>query len=97
MGELAALALADSVLRFVPGSMGDARSCEDESFSDAFGGKLEHPLYTRPPTYEGLTVPADLLSGDHARISKWKHSMSHEITKLNRPDLIQEGDIHERK
>ena len=66
-GELAAMVVADAVLRKLPGALGHAESALEESFSEALGGAPEYPHYTRPPTYRGWGVPEVLLSGDHAR------------------------------
>ena len=85
-GELPAMVLTDVVSRFVPGVLGSEVSSEDESFSD---GLLEYPQYTRPQVYEGLEVPEVLLSGHHANIEKWRREKSLEITKQNRPDLLE--------
>ncbi len=85
-GELPAMVLCDVVSRFVPGVLGCDASSEDESFSD---GLLEYPQYTRPQTYEGLSVPDVLLSGHHENIEKWRREKSLEITKQNRPDLLE--------
>ena len=85
-GELPAMVLCDVVTRFVPGVLGCDASGEDESFSD---GLLEYPQYTRPQTYEGLSVPEVLLSGHHENIEKWRREKSLEITRQNRPDLLE--------
>lgn len=85
-GELPAMVLCDVVTRFVPGVLGCDASNEDESFSD---GLLEYPQYTRPQTYEGLSVPEVLLSGHHENIEKWRREKSLEITRQNRPDLLE--------
>ena len=85
-GELPAMVLCDVVTRFVPGVLGCDASSEDESFSD---GLLEYPQYTRPQTYEGLSVPEVLLSGHHENIEKWRSEKSLEITRQNRPDLLE--------
>lgn len=85
-GELPAMVLCDVVTRFVPGVLGCDESSEDESFSD---GLLEYPQYTRPQTYEGLSVPEVLLSGHHENIEKWRREKSLEITRQNRPDLLE--------
>ena len=85
-GELPAMVLCDVVTRSVPGVLGCDASSEDESFSD---GLLEYPQYTRPQTYEGLSVPEVLLSGHHENIEKWRREKSLEITRQNRPDLLE--------
>lgn len=94
-GEIAAMALADSVARFIPGVLGDAMSAHDESFSD---GLLEYPQYTRPSDFRGLKVPDVLLSGNHAQIQKWRREQAERITRQRRPDLLeQEGERAEEK
>lgn len=77
-GELAAMVLADAVLRKIPGALGDETSAVEESFSDALGGAPEYPHYTRPASYRGWEVPDVLLSGDHARIREWRLARSQE-------------------
>jgi tRNA (guanine37-N1)-methyltransferase len=71
-GELAAMVVADCVLRKLPGALGDAQSPVEESFSAALGGGVEYPHYTRPATYRGWDVPEVLLSGDHAQVRRWR-------------------------
>ena len=71
-GELAAMVLCDAVLRKLPGSLGHAESAAEESFSLALGGDPEYPHYTRPADFHGWQVPDVLLSGDHARIERWR-------------------------
>lgn len=85
-GELPAMVLVDSLLRFVPQVLGSSDSAVDESFSD---GLLEYPQYTRPQEFNGLTVPDVLISGHHANIAKWRKEQSILITKANRPDLLK--------
>lgn len=85
-GELPALAILDSILRLIPGVLGNDESALDESFED---GQLEYPQYTRPEEFEGWKVPEVLLSGDHKKIREWKETRSAEETKLKRPDLIK--------
>ena len=77
-GELAAMVLADAVLRKLPGALGDAESAVEESFSDALDGAPEYPHYTRPAAYRGWEVPEVLLSGDHARVREWRLERSRE-------------------
>ncbi|MFN8161409.1 MAG: tRNA (guanosine(37)-N1)-methyltransferase TrmD [Solirubrobacterales bacterium] len=77
-GELAAMVLADAVVRKLPGALGDERSAVEESFSPALAGRPEYPHYTRPPDYRGWGVPEVLLSGDHRRISEWREQRSRE-------------------
>ncbi|OYX37023.1 MAG: tRNA (guanosine(37)-N1)-methyltransferase TrmD [Sphingomonas sp. 32-62-10] len=89
-GEMGALVLLDACIRLLPGVMGAASSGDDESFES---GLLEYPQYTRPPMWEGRTIPEVLRSGDHARILAWRKSMAETDTRLRRPDLWerQEG------
>jgi tRNA (guanine37-N1)-methyltransferase len=77
-GELAAMVVADAVLRKLPGSLGDAESAVEESFSKALEGAPEYPHYTRPADYRGWEVPDVLLSGDHARVREWRRERSRE-------------------
>ena len=70
-GELPAMVLLDAIARRLPGALAEG-SGERESFSDEFGGGLEHPHYTRPPDFRGWTVPEVLLSGDHGRVEQWR-------------------------
>jgi tRNA (guanine37-N1)-methyltransferase len=71
-GELAAMVVADSVLRKLPGTLGDAQSPVEESFSEALEGGVEYPHYTRPANYRDWEVPSVLLSGDHAQVQRWR-------------------------
>lgn len=75
-GELAAMVVADAVLRKLPGALGHAESAIEESFSEALGGAPEYPHYTRPSSYRGWDVPEILLSGDHAKIREWRLEQS---------------------
>jgi tRNA (guanine37-N1)-methyltransferase len=77
-GELAAMVLADAVIRKLPGALGHAESALEESFSEALGGAPEYPHYTRPASYRGWDVPEVLLSGDHARVKQWRLERSRE-------------------
>jgi tRNA (guanine37-N1)-methyltransferase len=83
-GELAAMCLAESVARLVPGVLGHEQSAWDDSFSE---GRLEHPQYTRPRTFRGVSVPEILFSGDHKKIEEWRRKMSLRRTSERRPDL----------
>lgn len=85
-GELAAMVLMDSVVRQLPGALGDAESASQDSFVD---GLLDHPHYTRPESYEGAAVPAVLLSGNHAVITRWRLKQSLGRTWQRRPDLLE--------
>jgi tRNA (guanine37-N1)-methyltransferase len=71
-GELAAMVVADSVLRKLPGTLGDAESSVEESFSAALEGGVEYPHYTRPASYRGWDVPEVLLSGHHQEVQRWR-------------------------
>ncbi len=81
-GELAAMVVADAVTRLRPGALGDESSAATESFSG--GAAVEGPQYTRPPEFRGLRVPEVLLSGDHARIARWREEESRKKTELLR-------------
>jgi tRNA (guanine37-N1)-methyltransferase len=85
-GEMAALLLLDACVRLIPGVMGKELSGEDESFEN---GLLEYPHYTRPREWEGRGLPEALLSGDHARIAKWRRAEAERITRERRPDLLK--------
>jgi tRNA (guanine37-N1)-methyltransferase len=85
-GELAAMVLMDSVVRQLPGTLGDAESASQDSFVD---GLLDHPHYTRPESYAGAAVPAVLLSGNHAVITRWRLKQSLGRTWQRRPDLLE--------
>ena len=84
-GELPAMVLIDSVVRLVPGSLGDLGSTVEESFC---GNLLEYPHYTRPAEYRGMRVPQVLVCGDFSRVSRWRKLQAHRRTKQRRPDLI---------
>ena len=85
-GESAAFVLLDSIIRLLPGVLGNEISVEEESFEN---GLLEYPQYTKPQIWEKKTVPDVLLSGDHAKIKDWRLSQSEAITRDRRPDLWQ--------
>jgi len=84
-GELAAMVVADAIIRLVPGVLGSEDSPQDESHTH---GLLEYPQYTRPPAYRGWLVPAVLLSGNHAEIARWRHEQAIARTTQRRPDLM---------
>lgn len=90
-GELAAMVVVDAVARFVPGVLGAAEGAHDDSYA---GGLLEGPQYTRPPEFDGLTVPDVLLSGHHARIARWKRAMALQYTLARRPDLLHTASLN---
>jgi tRNA (guanine37-N1)-methyltransferase len=77
-GELAAMVVADAVLRKLPGALGHADSALEESFSAALEGHPEYPHYTRPPVYRGWEIPEVLVSGDHERVRQWRLERSRE-------------------
>ncbi|MFL2894745.1 MAG: tRNA (guanosine(37)-N1)-methyltransferase TrmD [Candidatus Pelagibacter sp.] len=83
-GETAALVVLDSILRLLPGVLGNDQSSIDESFEN---GLLEYPQYTKPQIWEEKSVPEVLLSGDHSKIKDWRLSQSEAITRVRRPDL----------
>jgi tRNA (guanine37-N1)-methyltransferase len=87
-GEMAAMVLLDACVRLIPGVMGKEASGQDESFEN---GLLEYPHYTRPREWEGRGLPEALLSGDHARIAKWRRAEAERITRERRPDLLQQA------
>jgi tRNA (guanine37-N1)-methyltransferase len=84
-GEVAALVIVEAVTRLLPGVVGNHASVSDDSFS---AGLLEGPAYTRPEVWEGRRVPAVLLSGDHARIARWRRDEALRRTIERRPDLL---------
>ena len=84
-GEVAALAIIESVVRLLPGFMGNPESLSEESHTD---GLLEYPVYTKPAQWRGLDVPDILLSGDHGRIAAWRREQSLIRTRERRPDLL---------
>ncbi|MBR4118774.1 MAG: tRNA (guanosine(37)-N1)-methyltransferase TrmD [Bacteroidales bacterium] len=86
-GELAAAVICDSVVRLIPGAIGDEQSALSDSFQDNL---LAPPVYTRPAEYKGWRVPDILLSGHQRKIEEWQHEQSVERTKRLRPDLYQE-------
>jgi tRNA (guanine37-N1)-methyltransferase len=84
-GEPAALAVIDSVVRLLPGALGNDEATDSESFQD---GRLEYPQYTRPREYRGHSVPDVLLNGNHADIDSWRRTRAEERTAERRPDLM---------
>ena len=85
-GETAALVILDSIIRLLPGVLGNEKSVSEETFEN---GLLEYPQYTKPQIWEEKAVPDVLLSGDHAKIKDWRLSQSEAITRVRRPDLWQ--------
>jgi tRNA (guanine37-N1)-methyltransferase len=92
-GELGALVLADSIVRLIPGVLGQNASFEEESFSD---GLLEYPHYTRPSEFLGKQVPAVLLSGNHAQIETYRKEQSLVNTVKKRPDLLERATLSQK-
>ncbi|MDB5509298.1 MAG: tRNA ((37)-N1)-methyltransferase TrmD [Hyphomicrobiales bacterium] len=84
-GEIAAMVLLDACVRLLPGVMGKLASGSEESFEN---GLLEYPHYTRPREWEGRAIPEILLSGDHAKIEKWRRAEAERLTRERRPDLL---------
>ncbi len=82
------MVVVDSVVRLLPGSLGDEQSTADESFQN---GLLEYPHYTRPAEYRGMRVPDVLLSGDFPRVAEWRKLQALRRTRTQRPDLTSHG------
>jgi tRNA (guanine37-N1)-methyltransferase len=93
-GELAALAIVDAVARLLPGVLGDPSGAQDDSHAS---GLLEYPHYTRPPEFRGWAVPEVLLSGDHARIERWRRREALRRTFERRPDLLLKLELPEEE
>jgi tRNA (guanine37-N1)-methyltransferase len=91
-GELPALVVIDAVSRLIPGVLGDPTGAQDDSHSM---GLLEYPHYTRPPEFRGWKVPEILLSGDHAKIEKWRREQALTRTFHKRPDMIDNAALSE--
>lgn len=89
-GELAAMTLIDAVSRWLPGALGHEGSAEADSFS---AGLLDHPHYTRPPVWRDVPVPEVLMSGDHAKVARWRLKQALGATWLKRPDLLEKLDL----
>ncbi|MFN2491905.1 MAG: tRNA (guanosine(37)-N1)-methyltransferase TrmD [Pyrinomonadaceae bacterium] len=85
-GEPAALVVIDAVVRLLPGALGNENSATNESFSHDL---LDHPHYTRPTRFSGLSVPNVLLTGNHAEIARWRREAALKKTQRNRPDLLK--------
>jgi tRNA (guanine37-N1)-methyltransferase len=90
-GEVAAMAVIESAIRFRPGVLGNEDSATEESFSPGLEGGLEYPQYTRPAEFRGRGVPDVLKSGDHGKIRTWRSERSKERTAERRPDLLPCG------
>lgn len=93
-GELGAMVIIDSVVRLLPGVLGNAESHQKDSFSTGF---LEHPHYTRPAEFRGMNVPDVLLSGNHRLIEEWRTKESLRRTYLRRPDLLEKVELTEQQ
>jgi len=93
-GEIAAMAVIDAVARLLPGVLGDEESAMQDSFMD---GLLDYPHYTRPEVIAGQRVPAALLSGDHARIARWRHKQALGRSFLRRPDLVDRLNLDQEQ
>jgi tRNA (guanine37-N1)-methyltransferase len=89
-GELPALTVIDAVTRLLPGSLGDPEGAQDDSYAS---GLLEYPHYTRPAEFRGWRVPEVLLSGDHARIARWRREQALLRTWQRRPDLLERAQL----
>lgn len=89
-GEVAAMVIVEAVTRLVPGVLGDMRALVEDSYAQ---GLLEHPHYTRPAEFRGLQVPEVLLSGDHAKVARWRREQSLRRTWLRRPELLREARL----
>ena len=87
-GEIAALAVIDSVVRLIPGVIGSSESFVNDSF---YEDSLDYPQYTKPREFNGLIVPEVLLNGNHAKIAKWRDEMKNKRTLNRRPDLIKKS------
>ena len=93
-GELAAMTIIDSVVRLLPGVLGQEASHINDSFST---GLLEHPHYTRPADFRGMKVPDVLMSGNHAKIAEWREEQSLKRTFERRPDLLDHIDLTDKQ
>lgn len=91
-GTLAAAVFIDAVARYIPGVLGEEKSLTQDSFQNKL---LSFPQFTRPAEFRGMKVPDVLLSGDHAKIERWRQAQRLERTRRLRPDLIQPTDEHE--
>lgn len=89
-GELGAMVMIDAIVRLLPGVLGHEQSAVQDSFT---AGLLDCPHYTRPESYEGMKVPDVLLSGDHARIERWRQQQSLGRTWQRRPDLLKAAEL----
>jgi tRNA (guanine37-N1)-methyltransferase len=95
-GEVAAMVVIETVVRLLPGVMGNPQSLVEESYGAKHDGLLEGPVYTKPPSWRGLDVPEVLVSGHHERIAAWRREQALERTRLRRPDLLPKSELGER-
>lgn len=95
-GEIPALVLIDAITRLIPGAIGDPDGTQDDSHAS---GLLEYPHYTRPAVFRGWQVPDVLVSGDHARIARWRRQQALLRTRARRPDLLAKAELsdHDQK
>lgn len=91
-GEVPAMLVIDTVIRLIPGVLGDETSSRYESFAES--GLLEYPQFTRPREFRGMSVPEVLLNGDHQAIADWRLQQSQQRTRERRQDLLQDRDLH---
>lgn len=89
-GEVPAMLIIETVIRLIPGVLGDESSAKYDSFSES--GLLEYPQYTRPQNFRGMEVPEVLLSGNHQEIARWRHEQSLKRTRERRRDLLTESE-----
>ncbi len=89
-GELPAMVMIDAISRYLPGVLGSQGSAESDSFSD---GLLEYPQYTRPAVFNGMDVPAVLLSGDHGKVARWRREQQLLRTWQRRPELLEQIEL----
>jgi tRNA (guanine37-N1)-methyltransferase len=95
-GEVAAMVVIETVVRLLPGVMGNPESLIEESHGAEHDSLLEGPVYTKPPSWRGLDVPEVLVSGHHERIAAWRREQALERTRLRRPDLLPKSELGER-
>lgn len=88
-GEIPAMALMDAVIRLLPGALHDELSAQEDSF---VSGLLDCPHYTRPPEYQGVSVPAVLMNGNHGEIAVWRRRQALLMTRVKRPDLLEKAE-----
>ena len=92
-GEIPAMVMVDAVVRLLPGVLHDPESPQEDSFGQGLAGLLGYPQYTRPPSYRGLDVPGELLSGDHAAVGRWRRRQALLRTWQRRPDLLAGAEL----